>query len=98
MDLFDEDELRSSNTLLAGADSANPHDAVDLGAVRTAVERGRHVLWRSQRAAGSWEAPGDCGPVCTAQVLVTLRFLGRLGADDATAGARWLSRTGTGCS
>jgi squalene-hopene/tetraprenyl-beta-curcumene cyclase len=63
---------------------------IDLAAVRTAIERGQRVLRHSQRDDGSWESPGDLGPVSTAQVLVALHHLGRLSPRDAAEGARWL--------
>ncbi len=48
------------------------------------------MLWRTQRPAGEWDAPGDMGPVPTAQVLVSLHHLGRLAPEDASEAARWL--------
>ncbi len=55
-----------------------------------AVARARRVLWDSQRSDGSWESPGDMGPVPTAEVLVALHHVGRLDPRDAAEGARWL--------
>ncbi len=64
--------------------------AIDHAAVRAALERARDVLWSSQRTDGSWDSPGDMGPMPTAQVLVALHHVGRLSPDDAAEGARWL--------
>ncbi|MEA2299456.1 MAG: squalene-hopene/tetraprenyl-beta-curcumene cyclase [Solirubrobacteraceae bacterium] len=66
--------------------------AVDPEAVAGAMEKARLVLWASQRPDGSWESPGDMGPVPTAQVLVALHHAGCLEPGDAAAGARWLRR------
>ena len=59
-------------------------------AVASALERACEVLWRTQRDDGSWDSPGDMGTMPTAQVLVALRWAGRLSDEDARAGARWL--------
>lgn len=64
--------------------------SIDHAAVRAALERARDVLWRTQRTDGSWDSPGDMGPMPTAQVLVALHHVGRLSPDDAAEGARWL--------
>ncbi len=71
----------------AAADAA---DAADLGAVRAAVDRARQSVVRDQRKDGSWDAVCETGPACTAQMLVALRFVGRLNPRDARDGARWL--------
>src|SRR3954452_24172557 len=55
-----------------------PHAGVHLGAVRAAAGRARRLLWQTQRGDGSWDAPCDLGPSCTAQALVALHFAGRL--------------------
>jgi len=64
--------------------------SIERAAVRTAVDRGREVLWRTQRADGSWESRCDMGTTPTAQVLVALHHVGCLEPADAAAGARWL--------
>jgi len=67
-----------------------PPAGVDLDVVRAAMDRARRLLWQTQRNDGSWDAPCDLGPACTAQALVALRFVGRLDPRDAADGARWL--------
>jgi squalene-hopene/tetraprenyl-beta-curcumene cyclase len=64
--------------------------SIDHMAVRAALERARDVLWRTQGSDGSWDSPGDMGPMPTAQVLVALHHVGRLSPDDGAEGARWL--------
>ena len=64
--------------------------SIDHGAVRTALERAREMLWRTQGRDGSSDSPGDMGPMPTAQVLVALHHDGRLSPEDAAEGARWL--------
>jgi len=64
--------------------------SLDHAAVRAAIARGREVLWRTQRADGSWESLCDMGAIPTAQVLVALSSAGCLTPEDATDGARWL--------
>jgi squalene-hopene/tetraprenyl-beta-curcumene cyclase len=64
--------------------------SIDRAAARAALERARDVLWQTQGSDGSWDSPGDMGPMPTAQVLVALHHVGRLSPDDAAEGARWL--------
>ncbi|HEY4825377.1 MAG TPA: prenyltransferase/squalene oxidase repeat-containing protein [Solirubrobacteraceae bacterium] len=70
--------------------TATGETSVDQTAVRTAVDRAREVLWRTQRPDGSWESRCDMGTMPTAQVLVVLHHVGALSAADAAEGARWL--------
>jgi len=63
----------------------------DLEAVRGAVQKAQRVLRQTQHADGSWDWPNDLGNFVSAQALVTLKFVGRLSADDARDGARWLA-------
>lgn len=70
--------------------SAAGGTSIDRAAVHAALERARDVLWRTQGDDGSWDSPGDMGPMPTAQVLVALHHVGRLSSDDAAQGARWL--------
>lgn len=58
-----------------------------------ALEKASAVLWQTQLPDGSWDSPGDMGAMPTAQVVVALRWVGRLGADDARDAARWLRGT-----
>lgn len=55
-----------------------------------AVTAGVDHLWRTQRADGHWEARNEVGPISTAQMLVSLHYLGRLDPTDAVDAARWL--------
>jgi squalene-hopene/tetraprenyl-beta-curcumene cyclase len=64
--------------------------SIDRAAVRAALEQARDVLWQTQGSDGSWDSPGDMGPMPTAQVLVALHHVARLSPDDAVEGARWL--------
>jgi squalene-hopene/tetraprenyl-beta-curcumene cyclase len=64
--------------------------SLDRAAVRAAIDRGQEVLWRTQRADGSWESLCDMGSIPTAQVLVAMYAAGALAPADAADGARWL--------
>ncbi len=64
---------------------------IDLDAVRASVQKAQRVLGQTQRADGSWDWPNDLGNFVSAQALVALKFVGRLDADDARDGARWLA-------
>ena len=70
--------------------TTGPAAATDRDAVAAAAARACEVLWHTQREDGSWDSPGDMGAMPTAQVLVALRHVGRLGREDARDGARWL--------
>ena len=63
----------------------------NLEGVRAAVGKAQRVLRQTQRADGSWDWPNDLGTFVSAQALVALKFVGRLDADDARDGARWLA-------
>ena len=64
---------------------------IDLDAVRAAAQKGERVLAQTQHADGSWDWPNDLGSFVSAQALVALKLVGRLDADDARDGARWLA-------
>lgn len=64
---------------------------VTVNEVQLAVDRAHRVLWKSQRPDGSWDCPADIGAWVTAQVVVVLRWLGRLNPDDTQGAAKWLA-------
>jgi squalene cyclase len=76
----------SRSSLLDQCEQQRPDQAAVARALAAAVEH----LWRTQRPDGSWESLCDVGPVSTAQMLVTLHYLGRLDPQDAHDAARWL--------
>lgn len=59
--------------------------------VQLAVDRAQRVLWKTQRADGSWDVPADIGAWVSAQVVVVLRYLDQLGTDDTAAAGKWLA-------
>ncbi len=60
------------------------------GDLQYGVDAAVEHLWKTQRADGSWESFCDVGPVATAQMVVTLKYMGRLDSADAALAARWL--------
>ena len=61
-----------------------------LAVLQAAVNREVQFLWQTQQPDGSWDGLCQVRPVSTAQMLVTLHYLGRLDAVDARDAARWL--------
>lgn len=59
--------------------------------VQLAVDRAHRVLWKSQRADGSWDVPADIGAWVTAQTVTVLKYLQQLDAEDTAAAAKWLT-------
>lgn len=64
----------------ASIDAAGGDRAFDR-AIDRAIDRARERLLAERRADGTWDFPGDVGPVITAQVIVALRFAGALPAE-----------------
>ncbi|MFO0598861.1 MAG: oxygenase MpaB family protein [Myxococcaceae bacterium] len=64
---------------------------IDVNEVQRALDRAHRVLWKSQRADGSWDTPGEVGPWVTAQVVTSLKYLDALDADDTAGAAKWLT-------
>ncbi len=65
--------------------------APTLDEVQFSLDRATRVLWRTQRADGSWDCPGQVGAWVTAQVVTVLKYLRRLSDADTKAAATWLS-------
>jgi squalene cyclase len=79
-----------------GAHSSNSEvekymNAPDVDSVRSAAQKAQRVLFQAQHADGSWDWPNDLGVFVSAQALVALKFAGRLDAQDAEDGARYLA-------
>lgn len=64
---------------------------ISVAEVQAAVDRAQRVLWKTQRADGSWDTPGEVGPWVTAQVVAALKYLGALDAADTQGAAKWLT-------
>jgi hypothetical protein len=64
----------------------------DRDRIEAAIARAHAVMARTQGADGAWRSFCDQGPAATAQVVVGLRYVGRLDATDAADAARWLER------
>lgn len=58
--------------------------------VQLAMDRAHRVLWKSQRADGSWDVPADIGTWVTSQTVVVLKHLQQLDEEDTRQAAKWL--------
>src|SRR5688572_21812683 len=67
------------------------HTRLDEAAVASALVAAVDHSWRTQREDGSWQGLCDVGPLSTAQMVVTLHYLGRLSREDAQDAGRWLA-------
>ncbi|MBL8952179.1 MAG: DUF2236 domain-containing protein [Myxococcaceae bacterium] len=62
----------------------------DVARVRRALDAAHKMLWKTQKPDGSWDMPGDLGPWVTAQVTVSLAYVGALSDEDKVGIGRWL--------
>jgi squalene cyclase len=63
----------------------------NVAAVQLALDRAQRVLWKTQRADGSWDAKGDVGAWVTAQVVAMLRYVQALNPADTAAAVTYLT-------
>ena len=67
--------------------------SIDVAELDRAIARASDHLLALRRTDGTWDFPGDVGPVITAQVVVALRFAGALPPDvEADALAELVAR------
>ncbi len=62
----------------------------DVARVRRALDSAHRMLWKTQKPDGSWDMPGDLGPWVSAQVALSLSYVGALDAQDKEDLGRWL--------
>jgi squalene cyclase len=66
--------------------------SIDQSVSMEATRAARATLLARQDASGCWKVACHAGPATTAQVTISLAFIGRLGQREARAAGRWLER------